>query len=147
MLKINAETRDIEIRLLRTEKAVSDFTPFWDILIDNVLVRWFNETFDSEGFGEWDERKDNLPHPLLQLTGALRKSLTKPGSSNNINQQRLDSLEFGSDLFYHIYHEEGTSKMVDRPIIGLALRRPHFERDIEREVEQYFQNIVDGGIR
>ena len=146
MLRISSNIREVEVDIERVERQISDFTPLWDILIDRVLVNWFDQAFDTEGFGNWSERKDDLPHPLLQLTGALRRSLTQPGSEENINVQRPDSLDYGSDLFYHIYHEQGTSRMDARAIIGEVLRQPQFESDVEREVEDYFQNVIDGRI-
>lgn len=146
MLRISANTREIEVDIERVERSISDFTPLWDVLIDNVLVGWFNQSFDTEGFGNWSPRKDDLPHPLLQLTGALRRSLTQPDSEANINIQSPDRLEYGSELFYHIFHEEGTKYMDARPIIGEALRQSQLELDVEREVEQYFQRIINGGI-
>lgn len=147
MLRLVAEFNQAYFELDQLEEAVDDFTPFWDILIRNVLTRWFNKAFDTGGFGRWSPRQDSLPHPLLQLTGALRESLTQPNSSNNINNQSADRLEYGSELFYHIFHEQGTSRMNARPIIGSILRQAQFQVDVERAVEDYFQDIIDGGIR
>lgn len=145
MLRMRANTREIELDLERIDRRISDFTPLWDILIDRVLVNWFEQAFDTKGFGNWSDRADDLPHPLLQLTGALRRALTQPGSASNVNVQKPDGLEYGTDLFYHIYHEEGTSRVDARPVIGEVLRQPQFESDVEREIERYFQQIIDGG--
>ena len=146
MFQIRANTRGIELDLERIDRHISDFTPLWNTLIDRVLVNWLDQAFETEGFGNWSERDGSLPHPILQLSGALRRALTQPGSASNVNIQKPDGLEYGTDLFYHLYHEEGTSRIDARPVIGEVLRQPQFESDVEREIEHYFQQIIDGGI-
>ena len=145
MVRVTALLREVEIPVERLQRHIDDFTPFWGILIDNVLVNWIDQAFDTEGFGTWPPRADDLPHPLLQLTGELRRALTQVGSEANINIQKPDGLEYGSSIEYHIYHEEGTRHTSARPILGEILRQPGFEADVEREVEDYFQRIINGG--
>lgn len=45
---------------------------------------------------------------ILCVTGALRGSLTDPGSPGHVEQLDEQSLLFGSDLPYAIYHQTGT---------------------------------------
>ena len=143
MVQIRANTREIEIRLNELQEAIEDFSPLWDILIERVIVRHIKRTFDTAGHGSWPQRQDNLSHPLLQLSGDLLNSLINPNSSNNINEQSKDQLTYGSDLFYSVYHEEGTSNIPERSFLRTTLEQSQFERDIINEIEKYFQNIID----
>lgn len=50
-----------------------------DIMMDAV-----EDNFDKRGgrFGGWDPRKDNLPHPLLEKSGDMRKEFYKESTSD-----------------------------------------------------------------
>ena len=143
MIRITSNLAPLLQRIGQLEREVSDFDRVWDRIIDNVIVPAINDIFDSEGYGTWPPRVDDLPHPLLQLSGDLRRSLTQPNSGNNINVQTSDSLEYGSDIFYSDYHEEGTDTIPPRPILNLLAEESRVEREIEREIEIHFQRVID----
>lgn len=66
----------------------------------------------------WAKRKDNLPHPLLELSGRMRASLTE-GGPDHIFISGTNQFEWGTSTFYAGFHQEGTVNMVDRPFVGM----------------------------
>ena len=146
MVRIKANTRRLIARIDEIAERVSDFRPVWDRIINRVIIAHINEIFDTAGQGSWPPRKDNLPHPLLQLTGALRSSFTQPDAEGNVNEQTPTGLTYGSDIFYAQFHEEGTDVIPPRRITGLLLENVTFEQSVINEIENYFQEVIDGGI-
>lgn len=63
------------------------------------------------------------PEPILWRTGALMESLTDRDADGAIFDVGPDHLTVGSDLFYAGFHQEGTSKMPARPMVGLSWTR------------------------
>lgn len=49
-----------------------------------VMMNAVDDNFDKRGgrFGGWDPRKDNLPHPLLEKTGEMRKDFYTESTSD-----------------------------------------------------------------
>jgi phage gpG-like protein len=50
----------------------------------NIMMDAVDDNFSKRGgrFGGWVQRKDNLPHPLLEKTGAMRKGFYKETTDN-----------------------------------------------------------------
>lgn len=99
------------------------------------------ERFDNEGFG-WAAlaastiaRKLRLygVKPILRATDALYKSLTIKGAAGNISRVFPLKAEFGTSIFYAIFHQTGTSRMPARPVILFREEDKHrFVRSIQR---------------
>lgn len=143
MLLLNADTSDLEYQLSQLEHYIDDWVPFWDHIIDNVIVDWIDTIFDTAGFGRWEPRKDDLPHPLLQDTLNLRNALTDPNDPDNYTVKSRDGLEYGSTVEYQEYHEYGTVNLPARPIVEMLDDIAFFDRQLEQEIDNYFQYIID----
>lgn len=102
----------------RAEQA--DFTDTLDGIV-NRLDQQHQENYTSRAspIGDpWAPRKDNLPHPLLELSGRMRASLTE-GGPDHIFVESPNEFEWGTSTFYAGFHQFGTVKMVDRPFVGM----------------------------
>lgn len=97
------------------------------------FYRFEKDAFDSEGTssaaGRWSPltrhyaqwKKRVAPgKPILELTGALRDSMTGPNSPDSYRQISPSEIAIGTTLVYSKFHQTGTAKMVARPIIALT---------------------------
>lgn len=72
----------------------------------------------SPTYAEWKAAR--FPgRPILQLTGALMRSLTGRTPDSITEIERL-ALAIGTRLKYAVYHQKGTPRMPARPIIRLT---------------------------
>ena len=122
----------------------SDLRPLLERVVDNVLIPEHEEIFATDGRGSWERSPGSTrTNPILRDTLRLYGSLTDKNHPDNITDIGQDYLEFGSDVYYHDYHETGTSKFPANPVIGLW--------DVEAEVEEEFQlwtdEIIDRWVR
>lgn len=82
-------------------------------------------TESTAGGEEWPERKDNLPHPLLHLSGALEEAATG-GGANSIREINGDTLTLGVNGYGIPY--AGRQNWGDRPgsrdILGREMNIP-----------------------
>lgn len=80
----------------------------------------------SEGDGTWDELKprtvaeherigDTLPH-VLHFTGTLEESLQR-GTAGHVLELTPAGLAEGTNNFTARFHQDGTTRMVARPIV------------------------------
>ena len=136
VLGINTAQREIRVMGER----VQDFTQAWDSVIDTVIDPAIERQFETEGDGRWQPRKDDLPHPLLQKTGKLRRSYTGDGEGH-IEERRRDGLLFGSDVEYADFIEDGTSRMPARPVLDFI------DEQFSQDVAHALDNWLSRGIR
>ena len=61
------------------------------------------------------KRKEVGSKPILQRTGTLLRSLTEPKARGSITRINDMDAEFGSSIFYGIFHQLGTARMPARP--------------------------------
>lgn len=114
-----------------------------------VFYRFEKDAFETEGassaarrwspltrhYARWKERV--APgKPILELTGALRDSMTGPDAPDSFRQIQPQELAIGTTLLYPKFHQTGTSRMVARPVIALTK---------EQEVELI--DVVKDGLR
>ena len=88
--------------------------PLWDGIHNNFVRA------EGPDGTPWPARKDDLPHPLLVLTGALIKGAT--GSGGNVLTVGHDGRDIttgvdGSQVDYAIFHMTGTRYMPPRPFM------------------------------
>ncbi len=57
---------------------------------------------------------------ILNLTGALRRSLTDPAAPGHVEEIGGGQLLFGTDLAFAGFHQTGTRRMPARPILVLS---------------------------
>jgi len=111
------ETLDVwvdELESMNWESALGKCIP-------TLTTDFENHFMQSQGDdGPWAPRKDNKPHPLLILTGALLEAARDTGNAGNIHYIDEDTIVLGvngSVVEYAAFHQYGTSKMVARPFI------------------------------
>ena len=138
--------REAELSLQRTESVLNDQTRLWDHVVRNVLQPRIRSVFASDGYGRWQPRRDNLPHPLLRKSGRLFRSLLESGARGNVDIRTPNSLEYGTDLPYAEAHEFGTSRIPARPYLRYAVERG-FEGKLLREIDMWFQSEFNRGGR
>lgn len=104
--------------LNKTHKNLTNFNkPL--IKAGNLLKQETDKQFPSKGSNlldkEWEPRKKNYSHPILQKTGKLRRSFKYTPTNPK------DRLTFFSTLEndYYKYHQLGTVKMPQRQMIVL----------------------------
>lgn len=114
-------------------ESLRDLTPVWPEVAE-VFYRIEAEQFATEGGHsgqEWRElsrgyeQYKTLKHPgksILEVTGALRDSLTDPNDPNHVTDMRADSLTIGATLAYAKYHQRGTERLPQRKIFDLTDR-------------------------
>ena len=136
----------LERDLQRQISVLNDQTALWQTVIDNVLRPRIRETFASDGFGRWQPRVDNLPHPLLRKSGTLFRSLVQPGAPGNVDIRSEHSLEYGTDIAYADYHEFGTSRIPARPYLQFAVENG-LEGKLLREIDMWFDRELNRGGR
>jgi len=80
--------------------------------------RAISANFDRRGrsTGEaWAPRKRRYRHPILEKTGRMRRSATTEGAAGHVEGIGNREAHSGTSVFYSIFHQLGTSKMVARP--------------------------------
>lgn len=123
-----AGVQEFKAGIERFSEGISDLTPAWEDIRDYF---WEVEAgqFDAEGGGDsgpWAPlsptyaawKAVHYGTPILELTGALRESLTGGGGSEvEISPMRL---RVGSAVPYGIFHQWGTDRMAQRKVIDLT---------------------------
>ena len=142
-VKVEANLRGVSLFIEGLERELLDLRPLWDRLINRVIIADIVEVFQSDGRSRWPPRVDNLPHPLLRKSRRLYRSLTEQSHSDNISNKGRTSLEYGSSVPYHNIHEEGRGRVPARPVLGLLTEDSNFEQEIEREINDYFQDRIN----
>ena len=116
--------------IVGTQRALSNFRPFWEFLWEKYFIQEVKQVFDTEGGGKWPERTSGGDHPLLRKSpgiplGRLYRSYTQRRLSSNITRFEEGRFEFGSNLPYARIHETGAPKInvPARPVIGTLTER------------------------
>jgi phage gpG-like protein len=118
-------------RLVTWGQQVTDLTPAWQQIADDLLGDWmWNITGEGGMYGAWAPLRpatvaDRIrqgyggDHPIMWRTGLLLRSLSAQGQPGNIVMTTPNSLTVGSTVPYAGYQQSGTSRMVARPLIGI----------------------------
>ena len=111
------------------EKRAIDIVPCYQALY-TAFRKIEQKRFSSEGPG-WEPLKPSTvadrerqgyggEHPILNRDGTLRRSLTTKGAKHAVITPMPDGVFFGTKDPIAKYHQEGTEKMVARPIVDLT---------------------------
>lgn len=103
---------------------LADMGPAYALVYDEFLDIE-RKRFSSEGPG-WQQLKTSTvakrgsAHPILHDTGELEDSLTDAGHTNAVFEPEIDSVFMGTSDPVAIFHQEGTDKMVARPVVDMT---------------------------
>ena len=135
--------------IIKSEASVrrffSDFEPLLNRIVDEITVPDIEHIFDTDGLGTWDDT--SRPNPILRDTFRLHGSVTDRNNNEfiiEISGNRLSIDSDNSPVFYHRWHEEGTSRFAARPVIGLL---DETDPRIEDVVQNYVDTAVDDVLR
>lgn len=129
--------KQLSRRLMIASDGVSDFSvPLGKI--GGELLRATDLQFQTEGklYGGWPPRRDNKPHPLLQLTGRLRHSFS--------DEVRKDFVRvFSSGVPYFKYHQSNKprSRLPRRVMLKIDNQRKTF---IVKAFQEYIVKKLRG---
>ena len=135
--------REAQADLREIQAVLSDSDYMWDAIIDRLLIEEIKDVFESEADGKWPPRLDNKPHPLLRKSLALYKSLTVRGAPGHVDIRTQDTLEYGTDISYAIFHEEGTARIPARPFLETVVQRGNFEQRLEELIERILEDRIE----
>lgn len=142
---------EVTRRLATWGQQISDLTPAWDLIADDLLGDWMQNILAEGGaYGAWAPLRPSTiaerirkgyggDHPIMWRTGWLLRSLSARGQPNNIVQTTPTSLTLGSSVPYAGYQHEGTRKMVARPLIGVTWKE---QAQIVNRLNTYIQDQV-----
>lgn len=95
--------------------------------LDDTLADGFSDNFDSrsdDSGAAWPAHAPSTvkrygPHPLLELSGRMRRAATNPSDPEHLSERVGDTLRSGvkGTIKYAIFHQVGTSKMPRRQFI------------------------------
>ena len=106
------------------------------------------DRFEAEGFGDWpplsiayalEKLRRYGPKTILRATDKLFRSLTIKGAEGNITRIFPLTAEFGTSIFYAVFHQKGTTRMPAREIMMLR------EEDKRRLVRTIQRHMIASG--
>ena len=124
-------------------RELRDLRPLWD-RFEPVMAEMEQRQFDTRGDGAWPPLAESTlrqksmrgwPADPLVRTGALKDSLTDPGRAFTKGPMNA---EYGTNIPYAHYHQDGTSKMPARQVIPDPVKaedRRKFEREMVRWID------------
>jgi phage gpG-like protein len=125
MTDILAENISDELSRMAQRLESFDFSPVWNEMLD-PLHEGFSSNFDQTRGpdGIWPPHAPYTillhgPHPLLILTGAMKRSVTQSGSEGRIEELMRNEAKIGTSFFYAPYQQFGTRKIPARPFLWL----------------------------
>lgn len=116
-------------------KAIEDLTPAWQAVADDVRADFMlNMIGEGSLFaGGWaplaestltEKRRAGYgAMPILWRSGDLGESLVTAGAEGNVSIIGPDGVTLGTAIRYASFHQQGTTKMPARKIVGLTWQR------------------------
>lgn len=114
------------------ELTFKDFRPLFREAA-KLFYEFEKQAFEAEGEtsagGEWEElsplyeliKEQRYPgKTILRRTDALYRSLTQPNARGSIRRVTETELLIGTGIDYALWHQTGTSRMPERPVIALT---------------------------
>ena len=138
-----SQFRDLMNDLDLLSRVFDEPANFFEDVIADELVEKQEEVFATDGYGIWPPRKDNLPHPLLRKSERMYDSLTNLSDSDNILIAQGETITFGTEVFYAIFHEsdEIAQRIPQRSFLEIMLDHG-LETDITRVAEDYLEQLL-----
>lgn len=106
-------------------------------LRDLILEGFIRET-DPRG-RKWAPRKDSLPHPILDKTGAMKRGFEIDTRGANIVVQ--NNVLSAQGRPYPLFHQTGTSKMVARKPLPDRSLSPYWKKEFDKTVRVSLERI------
>jgi phage gpG-like protein len=129
-----------------------DFAPVFTSMLE-TLHQGFESNFDQTRapYGQWPPHSPMTiaihgPHPLLILTGVMKRSVTQSGVEGRIEDIMKNEAIIGTSLFYAPYQQFGTSgphPIPARPF--LWLEGSYVDRLHERFVDEVESRLFGTG--
>lgn len=122
----------VERDLLRVGSRSVNAAPAFFLVADmlrNISKKQFEQQGGLGPSGKWAPLADStvqrkaaqgLRPEILRATDALFKSLTDPSAEFSIEHITGESLHYGSELRYGVFHQKGTRNMPRRRIVDLS---------------------------
>ena len=147
-----AGEQQVDRMLSRTSEKLKDLRPFLDG-VEDMLSEIVVEQFASEGSRSvsWAPLSPRYAaqkqarwgrQPILVASGAMKKSLISKGGAHIARHPDKETLEFGTQTPYAIYHQTGTEQMPQRKILDLMERD---RRAIMKLLQRYLFTGRSGG--
>ena len=109
----------------RLEFKLNDTRDLWNEHLEAFVVDQVENVFD------------NVYPGRLVRTGRYKRSLTIPGSQDNVSRATRNRFVFGTRVPYSIYVEAHS------PVLGLLAQSDPFQRDVERIAQRWLDNEID----
>lgn len=103
--------------------------------LPGLVDEGFQRRSDPEG-GPWAPRKDDLPHPLLELTGKMRGTV-----STKIEGKRV---EVKNDADYLKHHQHGTVKMIARRVAPVGKLPVRWKQELDKAAKAALEELRHG---
>ena len=135
MVEIRFDHADITRAVAYIRNAFANTSNLMQSIKDDFVTPEIENIFDTDGYGTWDQT--SRPNPILRDTLLLKDSI------DDIIEIGHDTLSIDTDkstASYHSLHEDGTTRFVARPVIGLL-------DDEDPRIEEIIEDWVDGVIR
>ena len=110
------------------------------IYIDQGYLDGLIEHLKLKGLEIGSLQKDLIP--ILTDTGRYRASFVE-GTSETIDERSALQWDYGSQTPYGIYHEEESSNLPIRSVIGELVENTGFQNWLNTEIEKYFAGIIN----
>jgi phage gpG-like protein len=105
---------------------------------DLILEGYIRET-DPRG-RKWAPRKDSLPHPILDKTGAMKRGYEIDMRGANIVVENNVVSDRGRP--YPLFHQTGTSKMVARKPLPDRSLSPYWRSEFDKTVRVSLERLT-----
>lgn len=130
----------------RFGEGLKDYSALFERMADEFYLE-IGKAFASEGgsgaTGAWQElspkyaaqkqRRWGFVHPILQASGALKKSFTR-GGAENITAIAPLYMTVGSGMPRSVYHQKGGKRLPRRPPVALG---ENFKRSWDRTIHAF----------
>lgn len=146
-INIDVDQREVEIEIFSIAEIFQDLNQhgLWEYILRKQLRSQIKLVFDTDGFGQWPQRVDNLPHPLLRDTRRMFRSLQNKTAPGNIDRRSAQSWAWGTSVEYAQYHEQPDrpfARPPARPWFSLLVESSQFNRTLPRVVDEWAQSAI-----
>ena len=118
-----------------------------------VIADHAERIFRTQGNGKWPSlnpqyaawKSRNYPGaPILVRTGQYLAAATNPGAPHNVVRTGKDYIEFGVQLDYAVFHEEGRGRLPERPVFALLEGDQELQNDATGALSGFIEEKLSG---